>query len=349
VSRLFGVIQDVTEERKFRRSLEKTATQLQRAEQLAHLGSWEWDLRSGVTYYSEEWQRIYGVHRSEIPVDEGLELVHPDDRFRVAEAMEEVATGGGPYHAEFRIIRGDTGEIRHLEGFGQPVRGDDGSVDRVYGATLDVTDRVTAQMALFEGKERLRRTLSATVAALATTTEMRDPYTAGHQQRVAQLSVAVARQLKWDHERCEDVRIAALLHDIGKVVVPAEILTKPGKLSAPEFQLVRAHASAAGEILGRIEWVGPITQAIVQHHERLDGSGYPDGLNGDAIIPEARVLAVADVFEAMVSHRPYRPALPTDEAVGELRTGAAIRYDALAVDACLSLIEDGFGFSAVQR
>jgi HD-GYP domain-containing protein (c-di-GMP phosphodiesterase class II) len=174
---------------------------------------------------------------------------------------------------------------------------------------------------------------------------MRDPYTAGHQQRVAQLSAAIAGLLGWDEERCEDVRVAASLHDIGKVVVPAEILTKPGSLSTPEYELVKSHAAAAGEILSGIEWAGPITQTILQHHERLDGSGYPLGLEGEAIIPEARVLAVADVFEAMVSHRPYRPALPAEAALAELRGGAGAQYDASIVAACLQLTASGFAFA----
>ncbi len=349
LTRMFGVIQDVTEQVATRRALEKSATLLEEAERLAHLGSWEWDLRAGVTSYSDEWQRIYGVGRSQIPVDEGLDLVHPADRPMVAEAVERVLSGGDLYHAEYRILRRNTGEVRHLEGFGQPVLADDGSVDRVYGATLDVTERVVAQEALLEGERRLRRTLSATVAALATTTEMRDPYTAGHQHRVAELSVEIGQLLGWGHERVDDVRIAALLHDIGKVVVPAEILTKPGRLTENEFALIKAHAPAAAEILAGIEWVGPITRTVAQHHERLDGSGYPYGLRGDEIIPEARVLAVADVFEAMVSHRPYRPALPYETAANELRGGATVRYDPEAVDACLTLIEGGFEFSTVQQ
>ena len=250
---MFGVIQDVTETTAVRRALEKSTTLLEEAERLAHLGSWEWDLRSSVTSYSDEWQRIYGVDRSEIAVEEGLEYVHPADRHVVAEAIERVLAGGRLYHAEHRIIRRDDGEVRHLEGFGRPVLGDGGTVDRVYGATLDVTDRVTAQQALLESQERLRRTLGATVAALATTTEMRDPYTAGHQHRVAELSVEIGQLLGWDDKRVEDVRIAGLLHDIGKVIVPAEILTKPGRLSTHEYELVKGHAAAAGEILGRIE------------------------------------------------------------------------------------------------
>lgn len=338
VERLFGVIRNVTEERESRRSLEKTTALLEEAERLAHLGSWEWDLRSGVTRYSEEWQRIYGVAHDQNALHEWLELVHPEDRDKAAAAIEKAAREGHWYRAEHRIVRPDSGEIRHVESFGRQVRGDDGTVDRIYGATLDVTERVEAQ-------RRLRSTLAATVTALSATVEIRDPYTAGHQQRVAELSDTISQALGWDHERREDVRVAASLHDIGKVVVPAEILTKPGRLSVPEYELVKSHAGAAGEILSGIEWSGPVMQTILQHHERLDGSGYPLGLKGDAIIPEARVVAVADVFEAMVSHRPYRPALTPNVAIAELRDGAGRCYDGEVVDACLGVIAGGFRFS----
>jgi PAS domain S-box-containing protein/putative nucleotidyltransferase with HDIG domain len=306
-------------------------------------------MTTDVAYYSKEWQRIYGTDTGEMIHEESLELIHPSDVDRVVAESEKVRTSGTPYRAEYRIVRQSDGAVRNVEAFGHPVRDEHGVVTRVYGASLDVTDRVITQDALLESQQRLRRTLGATVAALATTTEMRDPYTAGHQHRVAELSVEIGQLLGWDHERVEDLRIAALLHDIGKVVVPAEILTKPGRLTDNEFALIKAHAAAAAEILAGIEWVGPITQAVAQHHERLDGSGYPLGLRAEEIIPEARVLAVADVFEAMISHRPYRPALPFETAADELRGGAGVRYDSASVDACLRLAENGFAFSTAQQ
>jgi putative nucleotidyltransferase with HDIG domain len=162
---------------------------------------------------------------------------------------------------------------------------------------------------------------------------------------VAQLATAVAGRLGWDQMRADHLRTAALLHDIGKVVVPSEILTKPARLSESEFSLIREHAAAGGRILSSVEFGGPVRAAIEQHHERLDGSGYPKGLRGDAVIPEARVLAVADVYEAMVSHRPYRPGLTPLLAADELRSGAGRLYDAQAVDACLELASDGFSFA----
>lgn len=347
LTRMSGVIQDVTEARESRSALEKSACLLEEAESLAHLGSWEWDVATDVTRYSREWRRICGVDREELRNSESRRLVHPADVARIDAAADKVARQGLAYHAAYRIIRQTDGEIRHVEVFGQPVLDAGGNVVKVYGASLDVTERVAATEALREREARVQRTLVGTVSSLIATVEMRDPYTAGHQHRVAELAVAMAHALGWSDQRVDHLHIAAHLHDIGKVVVPAEILTKPTRLSHSEFELIKDHAAAAGEILKSVELGEPVRDAIVQHHERLDGSGYPTGLRGDQVIPEARVIAVADVFEAMVSHRPYRPALPVQAAAEELRAGAGVRYDAEAVDACLSLVEGGFAFSTV--
>ena len=348
VVRMFGVIQDVTEEHASRSALESSTKLLEEAERLAHLGSWEWDVKTDVARYSREWQRIYGVDRAEMPNQESLKLIHPSG---CAARAGRGARGPRrhPLRAEYRIVRQSDGAVRNVEVFGQPVRERRRQVTTVYGASLDVTERAADQEALLERELRVRRLLSGAVSALVATVEMRDPYTSGHQHRVAELAVAIGQLLEWSPERFSDLHFAGLLHDIGKVVVPSEILSKPSRLSPVEFALITAHASAGGDILAPIEFTGPVQQAIVQHHERLDGSGYPHCLKGDAIIPEARVLAVADVFEAMVSDRPYRPGLPLEAAADELRAGAGIRYDAKAVDVCLQLVEDGFAFSAVRQ
>jgi HD-GYP domain-containing protein (c-di-GMP phosphodiesterase class II) len=163
---------------------------------------------------------------------------------------------------------------------------------------------------------------------------------------VAEFAVAIARDLGWDAEQIETLRQAALLHDVGKIIVPAEILTKPGKLSELEMQLVRLHAQASADAIADIDFGAPLAAMIAQHHERLDGSGYPAGLAGSAILPEARVLAVADVAEAMISHRPYRAALPLAAVLAELEDGAGSRYDAEVCRAALRLLrEQGFTFS----
>jgi HD-GYP domain-containing protein (c-di-GMP phosphodiesterase class II) len=157
-------------------------------------------------------------------------------------------------------------------------------------------------------------------------------------RRTAELSCAIAHRLGWDEEAIEMLRIAAAVHDIGKIAAPAEILSKPGRLTEAEFQLVKVHPRVAHDILAP-------TEIALQHHERLDGSGYPRGLKGDDILPQARIIAVADVVEAMVSHRPYRPALPVSVAVEEIRSGLGTRYDAAVGQACLDLLEGGFRFA----
>jgi putative nucleotidyltransferase with HDIG domain len=185
--------------------------------------------------------------------------------------------------------------------------------------------------------ESLRRALDEPVAAIALMSEMRDPYTAGHQRRVANLACAIARQMSLPDEQVEGVRVAGLLHDVGKISIPAEILSKPGRITDREFAMIKTHPQASYEILKRIDFGWPIAEIALQHHERLDGSGYPSGLSGEEIILEARILGVADVIEAMSSHRPYRPALGRDAALQEIREKKGALYDPAAVDACLAL------------
>jgi PAS domain S-box-containing protein/putative nucleotidyltransferase with HDIG domain len=216
----------------------------------------------------------------------------------------------------------------------------------VGGLSLDVSEQVKAQEEVLRQAERLRRTADGLVLTMSRVVETRDPYTAGHERRVSELAVAISRELGFDEERVEHVRVAAMLHDVGKISVPAEILAKPGRLSAIEFALIKGHPQAAYEILDSIAFDFPLADIVVQHHERLDGSGYPAGLVGEAIPPEARVLAVADVVEAMISNRPYRAGLPLEAAMAELQEGAGARYDAGACAAAIRLFrEQGFTFS----
>jgi putative nucleotidyltransferase with HDIG domain/PAS domain S-box-containing protein len=207
----------------------------------------------------------------------------------------------------------------------------------------DVTQRKKAEEALKQSVRNLRRTLEETVTALAVTAEKRDPYTAGHQQRVAKLSSAIAEKLKLDADRVDGLRVASLLHDIGKIYVPAEILAKPARLTSMEMELMKTHSEVGHEILKNVSFPWPVAEMVLQHHERLDGAGYPCGLRGEAIMEEARILMVADVVEAMSSHRPYRAALGLALALEEIGSHRGLRYDERVVDACLSLFrEDEF-------
>ena len=170
---------------------------------------------------------------------------------------------------------------------------------------------------------------------------MRDPYTAGHARRVEGLTTAIAKGMGLPEELVEDVGMAASVHDLGKVSVPPEILSKPGRLSEAEFSILTEHPRIAYEILKEADLPCSITDVVLQHHERMDGSGYPDGLSGDAICVGARIVAVADVLEAMASHRPYRAALGIDIALKELQANVGTKYDADVVQACLSLFVKG--------
>lgn len=190
------------------------------------------------------------------------------------------------------------------------------------------------------GADKLHHALQAMIEAIATTVEMRDPYTAGHQRRVAQLATAIAREMELPADRALGIHLAGTVHDLGKVSVPAEILVKPTRLSEVEFTLVKGHAQNGYEILKGVSFPWPIARMVREHHERLDGSGYPLGLKGEAILLESRILAVADVVEAMASHRPYRPGLGIDAALAEIVKGRGKVYHPEAVDACLRLFRE---------
>jgi len=195
--------------------------------------------------------------------------------------------------------------------------------------------------------EQLARSFSSLIEVLCQVVEMRDPYTAGHQRRVSELSVRISEEMGMPTEQVEEIRVAALIHDVGKMVVPAEILTKPGKLSHSEFELIKDHSEAGYRIIESAHMEGSAAETVFQHHERCDGSGYPRGLMAEQLLPNAKVLMVADVVEAMTSHRPYRAALGMDAALEEIEGGAGRLYDSEVCKACVAVCRDGgFAFSA---
>jgi putative nucleotidyltransferase with HDIG domain len=193
---------------------------------------------------------------------------------------------------------------------------------------------------LKESEQRLKASLLDSISAISATIEMRDPYTAGHQRRVASLAKAIATELQLPEEQIEGLNLAAVVHDVGKVQIPAEILSKPGHLNPIEFSLIKMHPETGYEILKAIEFPWPIAKIVLQHHERLDGSGYPHGLKGEEILLEAKILSVADVVEAMTSHRPYRAGLGVDVALEEISHNRGILYEPTVVDACLRVIRE---------
>jgi PAS domain S-box-containing protein/putative nucleotidyltransferase with HDIG domain len=207
-------------------------------------------------------------------------------------------------------------------------------------------ERQRAEAEVQHSLEKIKKALDGTVLAVANTMEMRDPYTAGHQRQVAQLAGDIAQEMGFSAERVEGMRVLGCLHDIGKIAIPAEILSKPGRLSPLEFTLIKDHPRVGYEIIKDIDFPFPLAEGILQHHERLNGSGYPQGISGPDILLEAKILGVADVVEAMASHRPYRRSLGIDRALEEISRNRGILYDPEVVDICLNLFhEKGFSFS----
>jgi len=222
---------------------------------------------------------------------------------------------------------------------------DSGGRQLIVSAVRDISERKRTAEELRQTSLRLQRAIEGAINAVALTTEIRDPYTAGHQHRVAKLACSISRELGLSNEQIEGVRVAGTLHDIGKIYVPAEILSRPGRLRQNEINLVKDHAQVGYDLLSTIEFPWPVAQIVLQHHERINGSGYPLGLSGDDIMIEAKIMSVADVVEAMASHRPYRPALSIEEALLEISQQRGVLYSPDAVDACIKVFtQKGFKF-----
>jgi HD-GYP domain-containing protein (c-di-GMP phosphodiesterase class II) len=205
----------------------------------------------------------------------------------------------------------------------------------------DVTDYRAVRQRARDAERKLKDALTQTIKLLLNASEQRDAYTAGHQQRVGHLTAAIAREMAMSADEVEGLRFGAMVHDIGKLGIPAELLSLPRKLKREELALVRMHAQIGYDILQEMDYPWPIQHVVLQHHERLDGSGYPNQLKGDEICLEARVLAVADAVEAMASHRPYRAAMGIDRAVAEVYAERGTKYDADVIDACLAIRKRG--------
>lgn len=212
----------------------------------------------------------------------------------------------------------------------------------IIGIMQDITVKKQAERNNREYLVNLEASLMGTVNVAVSISELRDPYTAGHQQRVADIAAAIGAEMGFDANRQQGLRVAGMLHDIGKLSVPTEILVKPGRLNHLEYRLVQEHALAGYEILKEVKFQWPVAEIVLQHHERMDGSGYPKQLKGDAILQESRIIAVADVVEAMSSHRPYRPSLGIEAALAEIEKGRGSLYDPAVADACMRLFRKGY-------
>ncbi len=286
-------------------------------------------------------------------------LVH-EDRERAAASIARLSTAErlGDRLGEYRAVRSD-GSTFDMEINTEFIRDGDGQPAGMVFIGRDISERKDAERQLESGAVQLEElleerelnlaqlaaSLSSIIEVVSQVVETRDPYTAGHERRVAELSVRIAQGMGMTSEQVEEVRIAALLHDVGKVSVPSEILVKPGKLSPMEFELIKDHSAAGARILASVDLEGPTAEIVLQHHERCDGSGYPRGLTADQLLEASKVIMVADVVEAMSSHRPYRPALGMGPALAEIDRGAGLQYDLGVAEACKRVMDSGFEFS----
>jgi putative nucleotidyltransferase with HDIG domain len=278
---------------------------------------------------------------SELTGREMMSIVAEPERGLVAENMR-------------RLLCGEVGDLNYstvyLRNDGSPIEiGVHGAIAKhdnrpaIIGLMQDISEKRRAEEAARRYVAQLENALMGTVTIATSLGEMRDPYTAGHERRVAEIAVAIGTELGFDAQRLEGLRVGGYLHDVGKMSIPSDILSKPAKLSAIEFALIKGHAQAGYDVLKGVKFPWPVAEMAWQHHERFDGSGYPRSLKGDEIILEARVLAVADVVEAMSSHRPYRPGLGIDKALEEIERGGGSAYDPVVADACLNIFR-GKGF-----
>lgn len=289
-------------------------------------------------YANPRTAEILGYAADEILGPGFSRLIHPDDRPLVSDRIAGVLSGEfRDIRHEFRALRRD-GSIVNLGTHGS--RTEYAGRPAVIAVVQDITGRIEAERQLTEYVVRLEGSIMRTVEAISQMVELRDPYTSGHERRVGDLAAAIGRELGLDEQHITGLRVAGNVHDVGKITVPAEILSKPGKLSAAEYEIVKTHAGKGYEILKNIDFPWPVAKIVLQHHERLDGSGYPQGLKGEDIMLEARILAVADVIESMSTHRPYRPALGLEAALKEILAHSGSLYDPRVVAVTLRLFRE---------
>lgn len=324
---LYGA--DVTEAREAQATLADIASNLPGAVmQYAR----DADDQDSIRYLSEGAEKLWGMSPAEIGSDPAplWAMMHPDDIGKVKKALSDTARSSEPWTVDWRMTS-KSGDSKVLHAVGGARPDDQGGI--VWNVLVfDITEQKHAEAALTAS---LKRTVHVLAAAL----EAHDIYTAGHQKRVSEISVKIGRAMALDADRLEGLELAAAIHDVGKIRVPSEILSKPGQLSEPEFGIIKEHSAVGAELIHDVPFSWPIADIVRQHHERYDGSGYPDGLKGEDILLEARIIAVADTLEAMASHRPYRPGLGLEAAGEEIRNGAGTRYDPDLAETCLRLID----------
>ncbi len=340
-----ALVEDVTERRKASEALRTSEERFRGLVETTSDWVWEVDRGGAYTYVSPKVSNVLGYDAGEMEGKKPFDFMPPAEARRGAAAFNASVWKQEPFAFVENVMRHKDGHPLVMETSGVPFLGPDGELAGYRGVGRDITERKATARRLEQSVRKLERTMEAVIQAISTTMETRDPYTAGHQKRVTQLAGLLAKEMGLPPSQVAGIRVAGLLHDIGKISIPTEILSKPGRLTATEMAMIRFHPSVGYDILKSIEFEWPVADIILQHHERLNGSGYPAGLRGEKILVEARILAVADVVEAMSSHRPYRPAVGRDKALEEIVSHEGQLYDPAVVKACLATFnEKGFAF-----
>ena len=296
------------------------------------------NLEGKITFASQSIKEKLGYESAETINMSILDFVQEEDHQRVMENLQKGMKGEKITGFQIQVITKSGKRLFFESSFSRVYK--DGEVVGAQAIIKDITESKRAEEELKQSFERMRKALGATVQSISMIVEMKDPYTAGHQQRVSDLARAISTEMGLSADQRDFIRTASAIHDIGKISIPAEILSKSTKLTDMEFNLIKTHAQSGHDILKDIEFPWPVADVVLQHHERMDGSGYPQGLKGNDIFLEARIMAVADVVEAIASHRPYRPSLGIDCALDEISRNKGILYDADVVDACLKLFQE---------
>ncbi|MGA3282153.1 MAG: PAS domain S-box protein [Smithella sp.] len=333
-------IRDVSErkrkEEELRKSEEKYRTILEDIQE----GYFEVDFAGNFTFFNDALCRALGYSKEELMGMNNRQYTDKENSEKLFQTFNKVYNTGEPTDGlDCQIIRKD-GTKRYVEASVSLQKDSSDKPKGFRGIVRDVTERKRAEVKLQQTLDSLNNAVAATIQVMVSAVEMRDPYTAGHQLRSANLACAIAEEMGLPKEKIDGIHMAGSIHDIGKLSIPAEILSKPTKLTEIEFSLIKEHSLSGYEMLKNVESPWPLAQIVYQHHERMDGSGYPRNLKGDEIIMEARIMAVSGVVEAMASHRPYRPGLGMDAALVEIEKNRGILYDATVADACLRLFRE---------
>ena len=338
---------DITERKQAEDSLRKSEERFRGLVETSSDWVWENDRNSRYTYVSPKVRDILGYEPQELLGRTPYEFMHQREGRRVSKIVRRLADAHLPFSLLENTCTHKDGHLVVLETSAVPIIDNDGSFLGYRGIDRDITERKKVEQELQRSLKRLEKTMESTVEAITTTIETRDPYTTGHQMRVTDLACAIARVMELPPTQIEGIRVAGLLHDIGKIAIPTEILSKPGKLTKVEFSMIQTHVKVGYNILKKIEFAWPVARAVLQHHERWNGSGYPNGIRGEDILLEARILAVADVMEAMASDRPYRPSVGLDQALDEITKNSGILYDPAVAKACVTAFtQAGFRFAS---